>query len=69
MDLTLSRGSKIAKYFASRECHLARPSVLHSHGNTTSLLLTLPPNALQHLDIMALIQFPPGPTLPTARFQ
>ena len=41
LGLTLSRGSKLADYFAMSECHLARPSVLHSHGNTTSVLLIL----------------------------
>ena len=52
-----------------RECHLARPSVPHSHCNTTSDLLTLPPNALQHLNIMTLIQFLPGLTLPAPQLQ
>ena len=67
--LTLSRVSKFAQYCAMRECHLARPSVPHSHGNTTSDLLTLPQNALQHLNIMTLIQFLPGLTLPAPQLQ
>ena len=44
-------------------------SVLHSHGNTIFVFLTLPPDALQHLNIVTLIQFLPGWTLPATQLQ